>query len=450
MSIGIALSRGLAVVRSANARSVGQAFALKGVSVVLNFTLFFLLARALGGHEFGVFSILFSVAGLFSVFATSGQQILMVRFWNEYSANNDVARLKGALGFSGTTFLFGSLVIGTLVMAGLSFAFPFALVLPVTLYLVAAALLLTTSHLVRAAIGLWLGDGLGSFVPILLAIGYLVFHLSQGGTGNLGTVFYLLAGGAGVSAAIQFGAIWYKLRQQFPDFWAIEARYERRAWAARSLKLWLSNGLEASNQYVDVLIIGLLMTPTIAGAYFVMIRLANVFAVAGSAMHYISSRHIPNFYYRKEHAALDELLDMVAVVNLTMVSAGMLGILVFGHYLLSLFGTEYTSFYPALILLCFGTATVTAVGPAGTLLVYAGHEGAMLAVTAVSVVIRAVAFFVMIPFFAVTGAIAATTASLLFLAIALRYFGRKLTGLDGSVLRLVPPLRSGAAREQAL
>jgi O-antigen/teichoic acid export membrane protein len=45
-------------------------------------------------------------------------------------------------------------------------------------------------------------------------------------------------------------------------------------------------------------------------------------------------------------------------------------------------------------------------------------------------------FFILIPFFGVFGAVAATTISFVFMAIMLRAASKGLTDIDGSVLRL--------------
>ena len=72
-----------------------------------NFALIMLAARVLDTEAFGVFSILFAAGGLFSIVATFGQQVSIMRWWNEYTAANDPATLKGVLRFSAATVLVG-------------------------------------------------------------------------------------------------------------------------------------------------------------------------------------------------------------------------------------------------------------------------------------------------------------------------------------------------------
>ena len=53
------------------------------------------------------------------------------------------------------------------------------------------------------------------------------------------------------------------------------------------------------------------------------------------------------------------------------------------------------------------------------------------------VTIRAAGFFALIPAFGIMGAVTATTISFVFMAAMLRHSSKSLTGIDGSVLRLL-------------
>jgi O-antigen/teichoic acid export membrane protein len=89
-----------------------------------------------------------------------------------------------------------------------------------------------------------------------------------------------------------------------------------------------------------------------------------------------------------------------------------------------------------LALLSLGTAAVAAAGPSGSILMLTGHEGRYLAIIGGTVLLRSAGFFILIPFFGITGAVAATTISFVWMAIMLGTSAKSLTGIDGSVLRL--------------
>jgi O-antigen/teichoic acid export membrane protein len=427
---------------------IAGVFVMKSSIIVANFALIMLAARVLDPEAFGVFSILFAAAGLFCIVATFGQQVAVMRWWNEYTAAGDPATLKGMLRFSTATVLAGCAVTGAgfLLWAAWTHALPLAVA--VTLYMVLQASVMTSAHLVRTAIGVGAGDGTGNLMISVPAVLYLAVVLATGGReASTSTIFVLFAAGAATAMAVHYILMRAKIRALYPGFASVAPRYRLAEWRARSFKLWVSNGLEAANQYLDVLIIGYLMSPAVAGAYFVTTRLANAFATASDTMHMFSTRHIPDLYYRGEIKQLDGLLNSVAGLTLAVTAAGLVVLLGGGKFFLAIFNEAYVPYYPALALLCIGTAAVAAAGPSGSILMLTGHEGRYLRIMAFSVLLRAIGFFILIPPFGIMGAVSATTVSFVLMFALLRRSSKTLTGLDGSVLRLFDRRRDRTAAD---
>jgi O-antigen/teichoic acid export membrane protein len=423
----------------ANPTMLGMAgvFVLRIAITGLNFALISLAARILGEHSFGTYSILFSAAGLFCIVATFGQQVLVMRFWGEYSSIDKQGLLKGALIFSLLTCLAGSLIVAIPFYGWFAARYPPILAVAVTLYMVVLSIVMTTSHVVRTAAGVGLGDGFGNLLLVIPPILYLLAGLVRGTEAEADILFALMAAGGLMAVLIHAVLMWRRIHQLFPGFMTCKAVYDLSRWRTRSFKLWISNALEASNQYVDVLIVGALMSPSVAGAYFVTTRLANAFAMATDAIHMFSTRHIPDLYYRREFGQLDRLLDSVAGVTLAVLAAGMIIVLGGGHWLLLAFSPAYVPYYGTLAVLSFGMAAVAAAGPSGSILMLTGHEGRYLTIIGSTVLIRTIGFFVLIPPFGVIGAVAATTVSFVFMALMLRSSAKSIAGIDGSVLRLL-------------
>jgi O-antigen/teichoic acid export membrane protein len=298
---------------------------------------------------------------------------------------------------------------------------------------------------VRAAIGVAPGDGVGNLFVSVPALAYLAAVLVAGTAASTSTVFFLFAAGAACAIALHVFLLRGKIATLYPDFASVAPRFETAEWRGRSFKLWISNGLEAANQYLDVLIIGYLMSPAVAGAYFVTTRIANAFATASDTMHLFSTRHIPDLYYRGEFRQLNGLLNSVAWITLAIIVTGMIVIVGGGHFFLMIFNEDYVPYYPALAVLCIGTAAVAAAGPSGSILMLTGHEGRYLQVIALSVVVRAAGFFLLIPAYGIIGAVSATTISFVLMTALLRHSSKTLAGLDGSVIRLIG-LRTGHPR----
>ncbi|WP_420132901.1 lipopolysaccharide biosynthesis protein [Rhodopseudomonas sp.] len=443
MKFSVPIDRFAGLRSNVAVRTMTGAFALRVAITIANLALVTLAARMLSRHDFGTYSMLFSAAGLLSVIATFGQQIFITRSWSEFSAANDEATLKGAMTFTALASLIGVLLIG------LPFFFWFAaehdttLALAATLYLVCYSLLLTSSHFARGAIGVWVGDGL-TYLPVALCpMLYIVGSYVLGAPIEMYRIFLSMAAMSSVTMLVQMALLRRRVRTQFPGIGRSPSRFDLRTWTTRSTKLWISGGLEAANQYADVVIIGYLMSPTVAGAYFVTTRIANAFAMATGAVYIFSTRHFPNLYYNRQYRQLDSLLDSVALITLAIVIGGLMVVLGGGHWILLAFNSDYVPYYGALALLTIGTAAVAAAGPSGSILMLTGHEGSYLAIVGGTVLMRAVGFFILIPMFGITGAVTATTISFVTLALLLRGAAKRMAGIDGSVLRLVTRLRRG-------
>lgn len=411
-------------------------FILRITITLFSFALITLAARTMTLPEFGIYSILFSAAGLFCILATVGQQVLLMRSWNEYSATGQVGLLKGALIFAVVVCGAGSVLVAVPFYVWFAASQGSMVAFAVTLYLVALSVVLTTSHLVRTAIGVGIGDGFGNLSLTVPPTVYFGWILLAGGSVAPGTIFFLMSAGAIACIALHVVSMARSIRRTLPAFAATPATFDLPLWRSRSLKLWLSNSLEASNQYLDVLIVGTLMSPSVAGAYFVTSRLANAFAMATDAIHMFSTRHIPDLYYRKRFGELGALLNHVAGVTLLVILAGMAVVIVAGHWMLMIFNPSYVPYYGALVTLSFGMAALAASGPSGSILMLTGHESRYLGIIGASVLLRVIGFAVLIPPFGVMGAAVATTLSFVVMAVLLATSAKSITGIDGSVMRL--------------
>jgi O-antigen/teichoic acid export membrane protein len=417
--------------------SLASAFLARGATAGLIFVLIALAARELDVGSFGVFSMLYSLAGMLALAAAGGQQILLMRSWSEYGADRDAARLKGALIFSGIVLTVGVVLCSLVLFSALVVWQPQAVAFAVTTSMAGIAIVIGTSHLIRAAVGVEAGDGVASLATLTMPIVYLLGCALARQHASLVILFYMFPLGAVFAAAIHVYLFKTQIGDRFPDFWQVRPHYEFGTWRRRSVKLWLYNGLEAINQFLDVLLLGVLLNPTIAGAYFVLTRLANVFIIASGAVGLYASRHIPRLYYEGDLNRLGHYLNVVAVGCAVLIPAGLLLVWLLGPFVLSVLEPHYVQYAPLLLLLCLGTAAILGAGASGMVLTFTGHEGWIVIVLAATVLARMVGFMVFVPSFQMLGATLVTASSFIVMSAAMSYLSRRLTGIDGSVVRLL-------------
>src|ERR1700742_200763 len=96
-------------------RGVAGTILLKVGSGGLAFAMLSLAARTMTPNGFGDFATWLSVAQIASVVGLVGQELLLVRFLNEYEVNGQTRLIKGVLRFSLTTsFVAMSIVIAAI------------------------------------------------------------------------------------------------------------------------------------------------------------------------------------------------------------------------------------------------------------------------------------------------------------------------------------------------
>jgi O-antigen/teichoic acid export membrane protein len=218
--------------------------------------------------------------------------------------------------------------------------------------------------------------------------------------------------------------------------------YDFGTWLPRSFKMWTSALMDTTSQYLEIVLIGLVLGPTAAGMYFVATRITNVFAmITGSISIYATSR-ISALFYSDSRTQLQDMLRSLAVISLVINGAALLSIVVIGKLMLWVFGPVYVDAYPALLILAVGASVGALVGPSTHILLLTGHEGAYPRIMGAVLAVRALLIVSLAPLFGIIGAAAAWSISTVIMAVALIVACRKLVGLDPSVsfaLRLPQP-----------
>lgn len=423
---------------------------LKGVSAIIAFSLFSLASNAAGAEEFGKFSLYFSIASLLSIVAAGGQELHIVRSWNEYIAAKQPALALGALRYGWIVSLVGVAIVGAAFLLFLLADFSetpmhidgnILLAIAAVAFLAGNTLALFSSHVARAIVGIRVGDVNLEITWRVVVIVALVAALATGHA--IKTEEILLSAAFGLMLVILIQTV-YVLRRISSDLAEHRASgnpasYDRASWTPRSIRLWLASIMEAANQHLEVILIGILLDPLLAGAYFVASRLANAFALAADGINTFGTRRVPGLYFANKTAELQQTLRMMAFMSLLIVTGGILTVLVAGDLLLLLFGSAYTDYYPVLLLLSVGTGLTAAAGPAPAFLMLTGHEGRYMKIVILSVALRVLGFVILIPLYGITGAAAATACVMVGVAFWLNHLCRKLTGMDPSILRLIRP-----------
>ncbi|MGI3902142.1 MAG: lipopolysaccharide biosynthesis protein [Janthinobacterium lividum] len=410
--------------------------ALKVTGTSLMMGIFLLAARSMSPQGFGQLAVSFNALSFLAVLAVFGQDVLVVRSWGEYTSAEAHGLALGAYRFGWIVVTVSAVGFGlvTLAVGILNPYYRFSLVEAAagSAFLTAQILLLFAAQTTRVVVNFMVSETNRELTWRLVLLPVVVVGLW---TGLSPTAFYgAAAAGMVVAVALQLSSV----RRRFPEaIRAARPEMRRSEWIRRARSMWSSAVLEAAAQYAEVLLLGLLVSPAVAGVYFVAARMANVFAMMSGGLHSYTSTHASSLYHAGQRSALQALFRSVMTMALLIAGPLIVLVAVFGNLLLDIFGRHYADGYWVLILLSIGSFTAALAGPSNGLLLVSGHERLYSRVLFAALLVRVGLITWAAPRFGAIGAAGAWTLVTGPVAIGLAAATRRLTGIDPSVFSLV-------------
>jgi O-antigen/teichoic acid export membrane protein len=401
--------------RAKTQRDAVSAFAVRVLSAGLLYLTQIVLARWMGGFEYGIYVSVWTWVLILGAMSHLGLNLASIRLAPVYRETGDFAHLRGLVQGVRRVALGG----GTAVMAaGLAGVWLFQdqiesqFVLPVYLALVCIPLYALTD----------VQDGIGrgnAWMGIALVPPYLLRPLLL-----LAAMFIAYASGlpmtAATAAAAAIVATWLtgilqalfldrRIRMTIP---AGPRLSDFPAWFKISLPLLVMMSAELLLQNTDILVVARFMSPTDVGIYFAagktMALIMFVHYAVGSAVAH-------KFAALNARGDNERLRDFVRdAVNWTFWPslASALVILALGKPLLSLFGPQFATGYPVMCILVVGFLSRSAMGPAEYLLNMLGEQKLCAAVLSSAALLNIALNFILVPKFGLAGAASATAISL--------------------------------------
>jgi O-antigen/teichoic acid export membrane protein len=409
------------------------AFVLKFSASILGFTMFALASRSMEPASFGSLAIIFNAMSFFSVVALCGQETLIVRSWNEYCGSGRPALARGVLTFGARVVLAAALLLAVTV-ASLWLLWDrtvsLHLVLAACAFLFMHSLMQFTGQFSRVAANVIIGETPREFLwRLFMVVAVIIYHAMDI---DFGATEFLLTMAAAIFIAIALQICW--VARSIPEpVKRAEPEYDIPVWIPRSFKMWISALLDTTSQYLEVVIIGLILGPAAAGFYFVAIRITNVFAMITGGISVYAMSQISALFYSSAKIELQNMLRALAIISAILNGTALVAIILAGKLLLWAFGSVYVSAYPALIVLAIGASMGALVGPAAHVLLLTGHEGTYPRIMASVLFLRVVLIAALGPSLGLMGAAIAWSISTVILMLALIIACRRLVGLDPSL-----------------
>lgn len=400
----------------------------------INFMMFILIARILTPDQFSQFAFGFTLLSLCAAIGVFGQGDLIFKTWNHCLQEAKYGLARGAFLFGLIITVCGASLAG-LVAAGIHLYAGASYLAALSYFLFAAffTLLYFTSPATRVISGFIAGDGNMEITWRLFTITVLLLAILIGFDLSVVSIFFAMSAGITLALLLNFAAIMHAAPIAVTQ---AKAQMDLSDWRNRSFRMWLSDIVANLSLHIDILVIGFFIDPTLAGGYFIAMRLANIFKRLTAAFANYASRRIAPLHFSGDKEELRSSMNALSMVALILVAAGLLVLLISAESLLALFGQQYVSEYWTLLVLAVGSSITTLAGPAPNILLHTGHETRYLILLSAGLSLRCLLLIVLTPIYGTLGAAIAFTVVSIVLVILLNAACRKTIGIDPSIFAL--------------
>jgi O-antigen/teichoic acid export membrane protein len=417
-------------------RGASTAFVLQASANALQYLVQLVMARVLGVDAFGTYTYAITWTRVAGDVCDLGTTSSSLRLLPEYTVQERWPLSAGVLLRSrqvamivgGLVALVASVVL--LAVTGMSESTR-VLILALILVPVVTLIELQTS-LIRAfervfkAFFPWL-----AFQPLVLIAGLGAAYAAGVDLDARGAMT-LTAVSFAVTVALQF---WW-LAQAVPAMAKVaRPAYAYREWAKISLPIFGSNVVSSVFSRFDIVMVGLLMSPTQAGIYAVAMRAGMLAALLQTAICANLAPRMSKLYWADRHAELEELVQTAlrwVFIPSVIVTAGLV---VIAGPALRIFGKPFAGGTSVLVIIAVCQLVGVSAGPVGWLLNMTGHQNVTATVFAVTAGVTMVAYFVLIPWLGLTGAALANGGAVVARSLVLNQLARRRLGFRISVVR---------------
>lgn len=417
---------------SAAQRMAMIAFAIRIVSAAIAFVSQIILARLMGGFEYGVFVFVWVIAIILGNLSCLGFHTAVIRFLPQYRS---AGAEEAIMGLAATARIF-AMVSATLIAAtGIA-----------ALYLLGDKV---EAHYVQPLfVGAFvlpmiaLGDVLDGtarangwpvhalsptyIVRPLLILAFVTTAIWLGRMADANTAIIAALAAAYVTTIAQFVVVTTRLRRRFP---ARRVEIHFRSWLMVAFPVFLIEGFYFMLTNADVIIVGLYLSPEKVAVYFAAAKTMALVHFVYFAVKAAAAQRFSTLVSDADRSALAAFAGQT--VRWTFWPSLLVGALVIiaGPFLLSLFGPAFQDGHLIMVVLFTGIIAKAMVGPGEVLLTMAGELKICAMIYATALAANLGLNVLLIPVWGLLGAATATAAAMAIEAVLLHLVVRRRLGI---------------------
>jgi O-antigen/teichoic acid export membrane protein len=417
---------------SVTRRLAGTIFIIRVVSAALAYLAQILLARWMGGSDYGVYVYVWTWVLLLGSMMDFGIAASAQKIIPEYRTRGELALLRGFLsGSRWMTFAVSSVV--SLLLAGivklLSPWIDAGAIVPLyigCLTLPPFVVANTQDGIARSHDWMRLGLMPQFIVRQGLIIGFTAGAFVLGF--HLGAITAMLASAAAVWIAM-IGQMLVLNRRLDGHIERGAKTYDFRGWLAVSLPILLVESFYLLLSYTDVLVLQQFRSSEEVGVYFAVVKTLALVSFIHYAMSATTAHRFAEYNALGDKARLSAYVAHAIQWTFwpSLAATGLL--LALGKPLLWLFGPQFVIGYDIMFVAAIGLVVRAAIGPVERLLNMLGHQHICALAYALAFVMNVVLCAALVPRFGGHGAAAATSISLFFETVLLFWIVRQRLGL---------------------
>jgi O-antigen/teichoic acid export membrane protein len=417
---------------SVTKRLAGTIFIIRVLSAGLAYLSQILLARWMGGSDYGIYVYVWTwvllLGGMMDFgIASSAQKIIP-----EYRTGGEHALLRGFLaGSRWMTFAVSAAV--SLLLAGvvkwLSPWIEAGAIVPLLigcLTLPAFVVANTQDGIARSHDWMRLGLMPQFIIRQALIIGFTAGAFALGF--HLGATLAMLASAAAVWIAMT-GQMLVLNRRLGGHIEAGARAYDFRGWLAISLPILLVESFYLLLSYTDVLVLQQFRPSEEVGVYFAVVKTLALVSFIHYAMSATTAHRFAEYHALGDSQRLSAYVAHAIKWTFWPSLAATAVLLALGKPLLWLFGPQFVVGYDIMFVAAIGLVVRSAIGPVERLLNMLGHQHICALAYALAFVMNVALCVALVPRFGGHGAAAATSISLVFETVLLFWIVRQRLGL---------------------
>jgi O-antigen/teichoic acid export membrane protein len=414
-------------------RLAGTIFLIRFISAGLAYLSQILLARWMGGSDYGVYVYVWTWVLLLGSMMDFGISASAQKIIPEYRASGDHARLRGFL--SGSRWMTGAVsAIMALLLAGLvKLLSPWidpASIVPLYLgcmTLPAFVVANTQDGIARSHDWMRLGLMPQFIVRQALIIGFTAGAFALGF--HLGAAMAMLASVAAVWIAM-IGQMLVLNRRLKAHVTPGPKAYDYRGWLKTSLPILLVESFYLLLSYTDVLVLQQFRPSDEVGVYFAVVKTLALVSFIHYAMSATTAHRFTEYHNAGDNDRLAAYVTHAIKWTFWPSLAATVILLALGKPLLWLFGPTFVDGYDIMFIAAIGLVVRSAIGPVERLLNMLGHQNICALAYASAFAMNVVLCLALVPRFGGHGAAAATSISLAFETVLLFWIVRTRLGLN--------------------